>query len=290
MNKLICLGHLTNDRIVTPRTTVAMTGGVAYYFSYALAHLPKKIDYCLVTKVARADFDKVAHLTAMGVDVCAQESQATVFFENIYTLTNDERRQRVRATADAFTVDDVQALHADIFHLGTLLPADFPLAVVETLKQRGRVALDAQGFLRDVVDGEVLPRVWADKEAYLRNVDIINVNENELAALTGTSDPVRGSAQIAALGPQEVIVTLGAKGSLIRHHDELITIPAYPPRALVDPTGCGDTYMAGYLYCRTLGVPIASAGRVAAAMCTLKLTKSGAFDATIEDVKRVIQG
>ena len=55
-------------------------------------------------------------------------------------------------------------------------------------------------------------------------------------------------------------------------------------REVVDATGCGDTYSAGYLYCRAKGMDYAESGRFAAAMCTLKLEHTGPFDKTIDDI------
>ncbi len=289
MNVLCCIGHLTNDRIITPQAEVRMTGGVAYYFSYALSRLPKVIDYTLVTKLAMADFAAVDQLRAAGITVRAIPAHDTVFFENIYGWDVNARRQRVLATCEPFTIDDLEGIHADIYHLGTLLDSDISLPLVQALRERGRIAIDAQGFLRKVVNKEVHACDWDDKAAFLKYVDIINVNEQELYALTGTMEVATGSRAIAALGPSEVIVTRGSLGSVILYNGELITIPAYAPPAVVDATGCGDTYMAGYLYCRTQGLAPAVAGRYAAAMCTIKLTHSGPFLGTDDDIRAILR-
>jgi sugar/nucleoside kinase (ribokinase family) len=68
------------------------------------------------------------------------------------------------------------------------------------------------------------------------------------------------------------------------------SIPAYKPQRVQDATGCGDTYMAGYLYQRSKGAGIQQAGEFAAAMATLKLGVSGPFNATQESVNAVIAG
>jgi sugar/nucleoside kinase (ribokinase family) len=52
----------------------------------------------------------------------------------------------------------------------------------------------------------------------------------------------------------------------------------------VDATGCGDTYMAGYLYQRVRGAAIREAGEFAAAMATLKIEASGPFTGTRAEV------
>ena len=58
---------------------------------------------------------------------------------------------------------------------------------------------------------------------------------------------------------------------------------------MVDATGCGDTYSAGYLYCRSQGMSCKESGKFAAAMCTLKLEQHGPFSRTIDDVRSVMR-
>ncbi len=283
---LCCIGHITRDRIITPERTVALSGGVAYYFSHALSCLPRAVDFTLITKIARRDIAAVDELRAAGVSVVCLDSADTVFFENIYA-SPDDRRQRVLAKSDPFTVGDVRGVRADIIHLGTLLADDFSLDVLRTLHSRGRVSVDAQGFLRRVEGERVAACDWAEKEAWLREIDILKVNEMEMEALTGERDPRKAAAAIARFGVGEALITLGASGSLVLCDGEFFSIPSYPPAAVVDTTGCGDTFMAGYLYRRVQGAPPREAAVFAAAMCTLKIGRNGPFAATIDDVRRI---
>ncbi len=52
------------------------------------------------------------------------------------------------------------------------------------------------------------------------------------------------------------------------------------PPPVIDATGCGDTYMAGFLYQRIKGASLQEAGEFAAAMATLKIQSSGPFTGT----------
>ena len=85
-----------------------------------------------------------------------------------------------------------------------------------------------------------------------------------------------------------MIVTLGGGGSMIYADGKFYETPAYAPTKLVDATGCGDTYSAGYLYARAKGMGYAESGQFAAAMCTLKLEHTGPFAHKIEDVYQII--
>lgn len=287
MNRLCCIGHITRDKIVTPDMTVFMSGGVAFYFSHAISSLPRNVDYLLVTKLADDDRQAAADIASAGIDIKVYPSKSTVFFENIYGDDPNHRTQRVRAKSDRFEYEEVKDIEADIFHLGTLLSDDFSIDFIRSLHQKGRVSVDAQGFLRKVVGESVEKCDWDNKKEWLRHIDIIKVNEMEMEALTGETDPERAAHTIAQWGPQEVIVTLGSLGSRILYNGEYISIPSYKPTRIVDATGCGDTFMAGYLYCRTQGYMPQPSACFAAAMCTSKLTHNGPFAETIDTVRNI---
>lgn len=99
---------------------------------------------------------------------------------------------------------------------------------------------------------------------------------------------MRGAEILAGWGVGEVVLTLGSMGSVILAGGKAYEIPAYAPTDIVDATGCGDTYMAGYLYMRDKGADYAEAGRFAAAMCTIKLQASGPFRSAASDIEKLI--
>ncbi len=72
-----------------------------------------------------------------------------------------------------------------------------------------------------------------------------------------------------------VIETLGADGSRIHTDGAVITVPALPTDALVDPTGCGDAYRAGLLYGIAQGWEWERTGRLAATLGAIKIGSRG---------------
>lgn len=289
MKDICCIGHITKDKIITPRQTVYMAGGTSFYFSYAINHLPKHVSFQLVTKLGATEMSSVDDMRHAGIDVLTYPSRHTVYFENKYGENQNDRTQRVLERADPFTVEEMQAVDAGVYHLGSLLSDDFSAELVEYLSTKGRISIDAQGYLREVRNEKVYPIDWADKRAILAHTDIIKVNEHEMEVITGLTDPRAAARQLAEWGVKEVCVTLGSEGSIILAEERFYEIPAYEPREIVDATGCGDTYSAGYLWCRAQGMGYEESGRFAAAMCTLKLEHSGAFDRSIDDVRRVLE-
>jgi len=265
-----------------------MPGGTAYYFSCALSRLP--VNYLLATSLAPAEMHYVSDLRDKGVEVSAQPSAHTVYFENIYGENPDERSQNVLATADPFTVEQLQEVSAGIFHLGPLLAGDISLDLIKSLAAKGRVSLDVQGYLRKLKNRKVYPADWPEKKEALQYIDILKADVAELQALTGCKKVADGARMAAGWGVTEVVVTNGSKGSQIYSEGVFYPIPAYPPEIIVDATGCGDTYMAGYLYKRIKGADIGQSGKFAAAMAGLKTAASGAFSGTEEEVVTFLAG
>jgi len=286
MYDICCVGHITLDKVVTPRVTAHMAGGTSFYFSNAIRNMD--VSYTLVTTLAQSEMVVVEKMRARGINVNACACGLSVYFENIYSENQDHRTQRVLQKANPFTVEQLQEIDAQIFHLGPLLADDMPVELIKELHSRGKVSLDVQGYLRKVEDKNVVPIDWADKREALQYIDILKANEHETEVLTGSKDIREGARILADWGVKEVVLTLGSMGSVIYTGGVFYNIPAYKPSAVVDATGCGDTYMAGYLYQRIKGASFQQAGEFAAAMASFKIESSGPFTGTEDDVLNLI--
>lgn len=284
---ICCIGHITLDKIVTPKHTVHMPGGTSFYFAHGMSHLDTS-NFLLVTSLAESEMQAVEDIRKEGVEVKVLPSAKSVYFENTYGENQNNRTQRVLAKADPFTVDGLRDVDARIYHLGSLLADDFPLELIKHLSEKGIVSVDAQGYLREVRDDKVFAIDWAEKREALKYITILKANEHESEVLTGEKDPRKAAKILADWGVKEVLLTLGSYGSLIYADGEFHEIPAFEPAEVVDATGCGDTYMTGFLYMRNKGASYDEAGRFAAAMCTIKLGASGPFSADKSKVFEIV--
>lgn len=284
---ICCIGHITLDKIVTPKHTVHMPGGTSFYFAHGIASLDPS-NFLLVTSLAESEMSAVNDIRNKGIDVKVLPSRKSVYFENSYGEDQNNRTQRVLAKADPFSIDGLKDVEANIFHLGTLLADDFPLDVLKYLATKGIVSVDAQGYLREVRGENVFPVDWPEKREALRHITLLKANEHESEVLTGEKDPHKAARILASWGVKEVLLTLGSNGSLIYADGKFYEIPAFEASEVVDATGCGDTYMTGFLYMRNKGASYEEAGSFAAAMCTIKLGASGPFCASEENVRQII--
>lgn len=107
------------------------------------------------------------------------------------------------------------------------------------------------------------------------HVDIVFANEGELLSLYSTQDfdeavfHARQHCDVAA-------VTRGEKGSVIITKNEIIQVAPEPVTQVVDTTGAGDLYAAGFLYGYTRDLPLAQCGRIASIAAAEIITQIGA--------------
>jgi sugar/nucleoside kinase (ribokinase family) len=286
MYDICCVGHLTLDKVVTPQAVKHMAGGTSFYFSNAIRNMD--VSYVLVTSLALSEMPVVEKLRDKGIEINATTGGETVYFENIYSGNQDHRTQRVLQKADPFVIEQLNDIEAKVFHLGPLLADDISTEFIKKLSQHGQLSLDAQGYLRKVEDKNVIPVDWPEKREALQYITTLKVNEHEMEVLTGLTDIHEGAKILNEWGVKEVVVTLGSMGSVIYVDGVYYTIPAYKPTEIVDATGCGDTYMAGYLFQRAKGKGYQEAGEFAAAMASLNIQTSGPFVGTEEDVLELL--
>lgn len=103
----------------------------------------------------------------------------------------------------------------------------------------------------------------AFQELVAHHVDVLFANESEILSLYQTSDfaeaarTVRGKCEVAAL-------TRSEKGSVVLRRHESCEIPAAKVAHVVDTTGAGDLYAAGFLYGYTRALPDTECGRIGA--------------------------
>lgn len=97
-------------------------------------------------------------------------------------------------------------------------------------------------------DAFVVHRHRAGLLAFMEEmVDLVFANAAEVAALCETDDFDAAAVRLGAL-VDTAAVTHGPEGSVVLHKGGRIRVPAVPVEAVVDTTGAGDQYAAGFLF------------------------------------------
>jgi len=275
----VCVvGHVTKDLVRIGTREKEILGGTAYYLPITMKSLGMNVS--VITKIGQIDKALLENLEREKIPIFLKESRSTTTFINIYSEGLDSRQQRVSDIALPFTTEDVEGIESKVFHLGPLTRGDIHLDVFRSLAKRSKISLDVQGFLRNIEErggnaGIVKLDDWEEKKEALPFVSILKADEAEARVLCEGEDLREAALRLSKYGPQEIIITCGNKGSLIYSKGRFYSIPSFPPRRLVDPTGCGDTYMAGYLFLRQRSNNLREVGEFAARTASLKLENYG---------------
>jgi sugar/nucleoside kinase (ribokinase family) len=94
-------------------------------------------------------------------------------------------------------------------------------------------------------------------------VDVLFGNRGELVSLYET-ETFDQAVELVRQECQLAVVTTGADGCLIIGGDEIVSVPAQPVTEVLDTTGAGDLFAAGFLYGFTRGMALAECGRLGA--------------------------
>lgn len=105
-------------------------------------------------------------------------------------------------------------------------------------------------------------------------VDILFANEVEVCSLYQCNDFADAAAQAASDIPLAVL-TRSEQGSMILQGGKIVEIAAVPTE-VVDTTGAGDAYAAGFLAALTRGAGLEAAGQLGAKAAALTISRIGA--------------
>jgi len=251
-------------------------GGAAYYST--MVYVALGLRTAVVTRVAPADEAVLlGELRDAGVEVFNLPTGTTTTFHNRYDPEDpDARRQRVDAVAAPIRVGDLPPVAARVWQIGPLTSRDVDLDMIDRCADAGGlVGMDVQGLTRRIVAGAVEAARPARRLGELRRLDVLKADDTEILILTGMTDVAEAAARVRAAGVREVLVTKASRGSTVFGPVGAIQIEAVVPRRHVDPTGCGDTYLAAYLASRLGSPDLAAGGAFASAAAGIKMEGVG---------------
>ncbi|MEH6502392.1 MAG: carbohydrate kinase family protein [Cycloclasticus sp.] len=217
--------------------------------------------------------------------------KAGVSREYLKTLDDDY-------TGQAYITTDMDDNQITAFHPGAMgrsglnrVPADagIKIGIVSPDGKMGMIE-HAEQFIEAGIPfvfdpGQGMPMFDAEElKTFIAQATWITLNDYEAAMLQETTglSPHEIAEQVEAL-----IITKGAEGSLIYTKDKRFDIPPAKPKAIVDPTGCGDAFRGGLLYGLLNDLDWEVTGRIAGLMGAIKIAHAGTqnHSLTLADIK-----
>lgn len=252
MSLIVAFGNPVYDEIVTPsvRTEGRVLSGCSTNACLALSRLGHRT--ALVGRVGADRHEQLlADLRRYKVAAMVEPGAETGGFQLIYDARGD-RTLDVLGVADPIAHIPDACADARALIIGPIMQ-ETSLDFIEQVCARSQapVFLDPQGLLRRIGEGGRIEHFAPEDFARVaRRCAVVKANELETYVLTGIApreDPAAAARALRAFGCQIAIVTLAEAGSFIDSGERQIPIPAYATDAR-DPTGAGDTYMAGFLH------------------------------------------
>lgn len=235
-------------------------------------------------KIAPADTDIIEAFHMDRADIALLPSKKTTLMRNEYFTADRERRSSgCPAQSDPILPGEVPDVPCRLCHLAGLLYGDFPCELIESLRGKGMVSADAQGFLRHNEGGKLCFHDWSDKLKFLPYMDFFKTDAAEAEILTGLSDRAAAAGQLYRWGAREIVISHNSE-MLAYDGKQLCTYPV-KARNLSGRTGRGDTTFGAYLAMRMTGAGLREALRYATACVSLKMETPGVFAGTKADVE-----
>ncbi|MBO9314608.1 MAG: ribokinase, partial [Chloroflexus sp.] len=252
MTTIVAFGNPVYDEIITPvvRTDGRVLSGCSTNACLALSRLGRTT--ALVGRVGPDYADRFqSDLVRYGITPFVTLSGQTGGFKLVYDARGDRTLDVLGVAEPIQIVPDVVETAAAVI-VGPILQ-ETPLDLIRTIRDRtsAPIFLDPQGLLRRFgADGRIEHFLPAEFAAIAPLCHVIKANEVETKVITGIDpriDPVMAARRLRETGCAIAIVTIAEAGSHIDDGKQSISVPAYATEAR-DPTGAGDTYMAGFLH------------------------------------------
>lgn len=263
---------------ITPPQLIS--GGSAANTAVGLAALGGKAAF-----VGRVHDDELGaafcrDIKAAGVTFAATPAQnGAPTASSIVLVTPDAARSMntFLGASIEFQPEDIQfaaAANAAVIYLEGYLfdapagPAIFAQAAQMAAQNQARIALSLS-------DPWCVDRHRADLRQYVTDhVDILFANEDEAISLVETDHAT--SVQMLRGLVDEVVITRGPLGAVVCHAGQQILVDAMPQGPVIDTTGAGDLFAAGYLFGRTHGYDAQISGQIASMLAGEVISHIGA--------------
>lgn len=241
-SRILVVGSVALDTIRTPYGEAAdALGGSASYFSFSASH------YAPVSVVAVVgdDFpaEHRARFESRLVDLSGLQTAAGRTFrwrgEYMAELGHAHTLEtQLNVFADFSPKLDGAHRKAPFVFLANIDP-DLQLHVLDQMHKPRMSLSDTMNYWIARKPDRVLE--------VLRRVDVALLNEEEAKALAGETHLTTAAERLLEAGANAVIIKKGEHGAMYQSREERFITPAFPVRALTDPTGAGDSFAGGFI-------------------------------------------
>jgi len=283
--KILNIGSITKDCIITPSEKYTQIGGAVYYQLATLNQL--KVPNTSIILIGEDDLEMLDCLDENSIKII--KSKKTMQYINKYDKENN-RTQKAYLPKEEITPAkiDINLNEYDKAIISPLSKYEIPIKTLKYIKENNiETTLLIQGYVRDTdKENNIIKRKWKDYDKYLKYTDVLCCDEEELK--TALDKRKINDEDIFRLidkyNMKEIIITKSIHGSSIYTKTEKVNIPCIKTEKEIDHTGLGDTYISAYTY-KKEETDIFTAGLFASITAKNKLKTRGTLKSTKEEIE-----
>lgn len=236
--KLLVVGHITIDHIISPTLDLTSLGGPPSYTGLMARRLGAEVD--AATKVGLDFPEHYTLFLSRYINIlkpAVSQKKPTTRFQ----IQQDGSRRILRLISRCEDIEENQ-IQAKDYDVCVLNPVAGEVSKEVAAAARGvakYLFVDPQGFLRRF-DSQGFCTLSDMDKALLREVDVLKVDYEEMRSLTGSDDPKQALNELHLLGPKIVILTSHLRYVTFSTREDIYRVPIPAMSVVGETTGAGD--------------------------------------------------
>ena len=244
MKKILIIGTVAYDEIeTTTGSSGKILGGAATYIGLSASLLNSKSS---IISIVGGDFEyknlKLLKLKGINTDsIEIVPKGKTFYWKGKYHKDWNKRdtlNTQLNVLADFNPAISEKNKKAEIIVLGNLHPEIQNTVLDQVNVSEKCIILDTMNFWMD----NALPELMK----VIKRVDVIIINDEEALQLSKKDTLFAAANEILSFGPKQIVIKKGEHGAMLFDESQFFTVPAFPVKKVIDPTGAGDTFAGGF--------------------------------------------
>jgi sugar/nucleoside kinase (ribokinase family) len=244
MKKILIIGTVAYDEIeTTTGSSGKILGGAATYIGLGASLLNSKSS---IISIVGGDFEhknlKLLKLKGINTDsIEIVPKGKTFYWKGKYHKDWNKRdtlNTQLNVLADFNPAVSEENKKAEIIVLGNLHPEIQNTVLDQVNVSEKCIILDTMNFWMDNALAELMK--------VIKRVDVIIINDEEALQLSKKDTLFAAANKILSFGPKQIVIKKGEHGAMLFDESRFFTVPAFPVKKVIDPTGAGDTFAGGF--------------------------------------------
>jgi sugar/nucleoside kinase (ribokinase family) len=250
MSKILVIGHSVLDRIYFNEKYSERPGGIFHSVNTLANIINSDDEIFLLTQFSESTFKHFKKIYNQ-VNLHYSESVREIPVVELHLFSDKEREEKYSNVNQSIKISrEINLKIFDVIYINMISGFDITVSDLDYLRKESnaKIYFDLHTLARGFDEnGNRNFRTVPNIGKWLKNIDILQMNENEKYFLTGSWNEEKDLKRLFELGIKAVIITEGGKGVNLYTDAEHIKIPALKVEAN-NFVGCGDSFGAAFCY------------------------------------------